>query len=120
MNKIKMEYEDLCFKILNSNSYKKIVSDVNSTKKQRQKYIDRFIKPISIQLKNYNIDTVPFGRPKHYYSIHKKIESKDKVVSELYDLVAVRIVVNKLEDCYVVLGIIHQLYTPIQKDLKII
>ena len=118
MNKIKMEYEDLCFKILNSNSYKKIVSDVNSTKKQRQKYIDRFIKPISIQLKNYNIDTIPFGRPKHYYSIHKKIESKDKVVSELYDLVAVRIIVNKLEDCYVVLGIIHQLYTPIQKRFK--
>ena len=118
MNKIKMEYEDLCFKILNSNSYKKIVSDVNSTKKQRQKYIDRFIKPISIQLKNYNIDTIPFGRPKHYYSIQKKIESKGKVVSELYDLVAVRIIVNKLEDCYIVLGIIHQLYTPIQKRFK--
>ena len=118
MNKIKMEYEDLCFKILNSNSYKKIVSDVNSTKKQRQKYIDRFIKPISIQLKKYNIDTIPFGRPKHYYSIQKKIESKGKVVSELYDLVAVRIIVNKLEDCYIVLGIIHQLYTPIQKRFK--
>ena len=118
MNKIKMEFEDLCFKILNSNSYKKIVSEVNSTKKQRQKYIDSFIKPIRIQLKNYKIDTIPFGRPKHYYSIHKKIENKGKVVSELYDLVAVRIIVNKLEDCYIVLGIIHQLYTPIQKRFK--
>ncbi len=118
MNIIKMEFEDLCFSILNSNSYKKIVSEVNSTKKQRQKYIDDFIKPISIQLKNYNIDTIPFGRPKHYYSIHKKIENKGKVIGELYDLIAVRIVVNKLEDCYVVLGIIHQLYTPIQKRFK--
>ena len=118
MNKIKMEFEDLCFGILNSNSYKKIVSEVNSTKKQRQKYIDEFIKPISIQLKNYNIDTIPFGRPKHYYSIHKKIESKGKVIGELYDLIAVRVIVNKLEDCYVVLGIIHQLYTPIQKRFK--
>ena len=118
MNKIKMEFEDLCFGILNSNSYKKIVSEVNSTKKQRQKYIDEFIKPISIQLKNYNIDTIPFGRPKHYYSIHKKIEIKGKVIGELYDLIAVRIIVNKLEDCYVVLGIIHQLYTPIQKRFK--
>ena len=118
MNKIKMEFEDLCFSILNSNSYKKIVSEVNSTKKQRQKYIDEFIKPISIQLKNYNIDTIPFGRPKHYYSIHKKIESKGKVIGELYDLIAVRVIVNKLEDCYVVLGIIHQLYTPIQKRFK--
>ena len=118
MNKIKMEFEDLCFGILNSNSYKKIVSEVNSTKKQRQKYIDEFIKPISIQLKNYNIDTIPFGRPKHYYSIHKKVESKGKVIGELYDLIAVRVIVNKLEDCYVVLGIIHQLYTPIQKRFK--
>ncbi len=118
MNKIKMEFEDLCFSILNSNSYNKIVSEVNSTKKQRQKYIDDFIKPISIQLKNYNIDTIPFGRPKHYYSIHKKIENKGKVISELYDLIAVRIIVNKLEDCYIVLGIIHQLYTPIQKRFK--
>ena len=118
MNKIKMEFEDLCFRILNSNSYEKIVSEVNSTKKQRQKYIDSFIKPISIQLKNYNIDTIPFGRPKHYYSIHKKMEDKGKVIGELYDLIAVRIVVNKLEDCYVVLGIIHQLYTPIQKRFK--
>ena len=118
MNIIKMEFEDLCFSILNSNSYKKIVSEVNSTKKQRQKYIDDFIKPISIQLKNYNIDTIPFGRPKHYYSIHKKIENKGKVIGELYDLIAVRIIVNKLEDCYVVLGIIHQLYTPIQKRFK--
>ena len=118
MNKIKMEFEDLCFNILNSNSYKRIVSEVNSTKKQRQIYIDAFIKPISIQLKNYNIDTIPFGRPKHYYSIHKKIENKGKVIGELYDLIAVRIIVNKLEDCYVVLGIIHQLYTPIQKRFK--
>ena len=118
MNKIKMEFEDLCFRILNSNSYKRIVSEVNSTKKQRQKYIDSFIKPIRIQLKNYKIDTIPFGRPKHYYSIYKKIENKRKVVSELYDLVAVRIIVNKLEDCYIVLGIIHQLYTPIQKRFK--
>ena len=118
MNKIKMEFEDLCFKILNSTSYQKIVSEVSSTKKQRQRYIDDFIKPISIQLKNYNIDTIPFGRPKHYYSIHKKMEDKGKVISELYDLIAVRIIVNKLEDCYVVLGIIHQLYTPIQKRFK--
>ena len=118
MNKIKMEFEDLCFKILNSTSYQKIVSEVSSTKKQRQRYIDDFIKPISIQLKNYNIDTIPFGRPKHYYSIHKKMEDKGKVISDLYDLIAVRIIVNKLEDCYVVLGIIHQLYTPIQKRFK--
>jgi GTP pyrophosphokinase len=118
MNKIKMEFEDLCFKILNSNSYKKIVSEVNSTKKERQKYIDDFIKPISIQLKNYNIKTSPFGRPKHYYSIHKKIENKGKVIGELYDLIAVRIIVDSLENCYVVLGIIHQLYTPIQNRFK--
>ena len=118
MNVIKMEFEDLCFKTLNQASYKKIRTDVNATKNQRQKFIDKFIKPIIPELKKYNIDAKPFGRAKHYFSIHKKVINKNKIVSELYDLMAIRIVVNKIEECYAVLGLIHQLYTPVQNRFK--
>ena len=118
MNIIKMEFEDLCFKILHTKTYKKIKKEVNATKKQRQNYIKTFILPIENELKKYKIDSKPYGRAKHYYSIFKKIKNKDKVVSELYDLMAIRIIVHKLEECYAVLGLVHQLYTPVQQRFK--
>ena len=85
MNVIKMEFEDLCFKTLNKISYEKIKKDVNATKKQRQKFINKFIEPILPELKKYNIKAEPYGRAKHYFSIYKKVINKDKIVSELYD-----------------------------------
>ena len=113
-----MEFEDLCFKTLNKISYDKIKKDVNATKKQRQKFINQFIEPILPELKKYNIKAEPYGRAKHYFSIYKKVIDKDKIVSELYDLMAIRIVVDKIEECYAVLGLVHQLYTPVQNRFK--
>ena len=118
MNIIKMEFEDLCFKTLHKAAYEKIINDVNATKKQREKYINKFIKPILPELKKYNINAEPYGRAKHYFSIYKKVINNDKIVGELYDLMAIRIVVNKIEECYAVLGLIHQLYTPVQNRFK--
>ena len=118
MNIIKMEFEDLCFKTLHKAAYEKIRNDVNATKKQREKYINKFIKPILPELKKYNINAEPYGRAKHYFSIYKKVINNDKIVGELYDLMAIRIVVNKIEECYAVLGLIHQLYTPVQNRFK--
>ena len=118
MNVIKMEFEDLCFKVLHSKTYQKIKKEVNATKQERQNYIIRFIKPIEKELKKYSINSKPFGRAKHYYSIFKKVKNQSKVVSELYDLMAIRIIVNKVEECYAVLGLIHQLYTPVQNRFK--
>ncbi len=118
MNIIKMEFEDLCFKVLENKAYNKIKKEVNATKKQREKYINQFINPIEKELNKYKITSKPLGRAKHYYSIHKKIINKGKVLSELYDLMAIRINVDKVEECYAVLGLIHQLYTPIQKRFK--
>ena len=118
MNIIKMEFEDLCFKTLHKAAYEKIRNDVNATKKQREKFINKFIKPILPELKKYNINAEPYGRAKHYFSIHKKVINNDKIVSELYDLMAIRVVVNKIEECYAVLGLIHQLYTPVQNRFK--
>lgn len=118
MNIIKMEFEDLCFKVLDKNSYNDIKKEVKATKNQRENYIEKFINPIQKELNKYKINTKPIGRAKHYYSIHKKIVNKGKVLSELYDLMAIRINVDKVEECYAVLGLVHQLYTPIQKRFK--
>ena len=118
MNIIKMEFEDLCFKVLDNKAYNDIKKEVSATKKQREKYINKFINPIENELNKYKIKSTPLGRAKHYYSIHKKIINKGKVLSELYDLMAIRINVDKVEECYAVLGLVHQLYTPIQKRFK--
>ena len=118
MNQLKMEFEDITFKILDKKNYSKIERKVKSTNKQRNKYIENFIKSINKQLINLNIDAQVFGRAKHYYSIYNKMNKRTLSFNELYDLLAIRIIVNKVEECYSVLGVIHQLFTPIQKKFK--
>ena len=118
MNQLKMEFEDITFKILDKKNYSKIERKVKSTNKQRNKYIENFVKSINKQLVDLNIDAEVFGRAKHYYSIYNKMNKRTLSFNELYDLLAIRIIVNKVEECYSVLGVIHQLFTPIQKKFK--
>jgi len=118
MNNLKMQYEDLTFYILDKKNYNSIQRQVKDSNKQRNKQINIFCNPIKKELKLLNIQSEVFGRAKHYYSIHKKMVNKTKSFSELYDLLAIRIIVNKTEECYSVLGIVHQLYTPIQHRFK--
>ena len=118
MNSLKMEYENLILKTMDSTAYNNIKSKVNSTMKSRNKYIDQFMKPVEKELKKFNIEADVFGRAKHYYSIFRKMESQGKTFSDLYDLFAIRIIVNRVEECYACLGIVHQLYTPIQERFK--
>ncbi len=118
MNNLKMEFEDLTFKALDSKNYKLIKKNVRSSDRQRNKQILNFCKPIENELKSYGIESNVFGRAKHYYSIYKKMVNQTKLFNELYDLLAIRIIVNKTEDCYTVLGIIHKIYTPIQHRFK--
>jgi len=118
MNQLKMEYEDITFKTLDKKNYLKIERKVKSTNKQRNKYIENFIKSINKQLIELNIHAKVFGRAKHYYSIYNKMNKRTLSFNELYDLLAIRIIVDKVEECYSVLGVIHQLFTPIQKKFK--
>jgi GTP pyrophosphokinase len=113
MNKLKMEYEDLTFQVLDSKSFKLMNRKIKATNKERNRYIDKFIKSINSELKRYNINAQVFGRAKHYYSIFNKMNLQTLKCNELYDLLAIRIIVNKIEECYTVLGIIHQKYTPV-------
>ena len=118
MNKLKMDYENLILKYTNKVAHNSIKRKVNATNKARNKYIDEFIKPIKKELDIFSIKGNVFGRAKHYYSIYRKMQSQSKKFDELYDLFAIRIIVDKIEECYAVLGIVHQLYTPMQERFK--
>tara|TARA_B100002051_G_C16740741_1_gene644154 strand:+ start:1976 stop:4171 length:2196 start_codon:yes stop_codon:yes gene_type:complete len=118
MNNVKIKMEDLVLKTLESEKYNYIKKKVNNTKKQRDKYIDNLIVPIKKDLKKNDIQASIFGRAKHYSSIIGKIEKRNKKFEEIYDLFAIRIIVDKVSDCYGALGIIHQVYSPFQERFK--
>ena len=118
MNSLKMDLENAILEITEKEAYDKIKSKINSTNRSRNKYINEFIAPINKELQNFNINSDVYGRAKHYYSIFRKMEIQGKKFGDLYDLFAIRVVVEKVEECYAVLGIVHQLYTPMQERFK--
>ena len=118
MNNVKTQMEDLVFKTLSPKKYNYIRKKVNNSKKDREKYIEKFIKPISKELAGFDISADIFGRSKHYSSIIGKMEKRSKKFEEIYDLFAIRIIVDKIDECYAALGVIHQKYNPFQERFK--
>ena len=118
MNNVKIKMEDLVLKILEPTKYNSIKRKVNNTKRDRDRYVDKLIKPISEEFKKSNIKSDIFGRAKHYSSIIGKMEKRNKRFEEIYDLFAIRIIVDKIPDCYAALGVIHQIYNPFQERFK--
>ena len=118
MNNIKMEMEDIIFSVLEPSNYKKIKNLVKANEKERKNYINSFIEPLNIELENFGVKFQILGRAKHFYSIHNKMRFKNITFSEIFDQFAIRIVVDKVKDCYMVLGMIHQKYTPLQDRFK--
>ncbi|MBT3179716.1 MAG: bifunctional (p)ppGpp synthetase/guanosine-3',5'-bis(diphosphate) 3'-pyrophosphohydrolase [Candidatus Marinimicrobia bacterium] len=118
MFSVKAQLEDIVFSILNPKAYKDLSSKIKSSKKQRDIFINGFIGPVDKELKNYNISPKVFGRSKSYASIHGKMIKRDTTFEEIYDLYAIRIIVDKIEQCYLALGIVHSLYNPIQGRFK--
>ena len=118
MNNVKMEMEDIIFSILERPNYKNIKNLVKANEKERKNYIDSFIEPLNNELKSFDIKFEILGRAKHFYSIHNKMRLKNITFSEIFDQFAIRIIVEKVKDCYMVLGLIHQKYTPLQDRFK--
>ena len=118
MNNIKMEMEDIIFSILEPANYKSIKNLVKANEKDRKNYINSFINPLNTELEEFNVKYEILGRAKHFYSIHNKMRTKNITFSEIFDQFAIRIIVEKVEDCYMVLGMIHQKYTPLQDRFK--
>ena len=118
MARIKWELEDISFRFLYPNDYYEIKELVNTKRREREEYTAKFIEKIKIELKKNNIKGEVTGRPKHLYSIYRKMNEKQKKFMDLYDLIAIRIIVEKKNECYNVLGIIHDLFIPVFDRFK--
>jgi GTP pyrophosphokinase len=118
MAKIKWELEDLAFKFLYPQEYKDIVSKVAASHDERQSLVDSFAAPLRQKLKQENIEATVIGRPKHFYSIYRKMIQRNKPFEEVYDLLALRVITGTIRDCYHALGVIHSMWKPIQERFK--
>lgn len=118
MSQIKSELEDISFRILYPAEYQEIKKEIDQKKKQREEYIEKRIEEIKKALKTENIECEIYGRPKHFYSIYKKMKIKNCKAEDLFDLLAIRIIVNSVKDCYTVLGIVHDMYKPMPGRFK--
>lgn len=116
IGQLKWELEDLAFKFLHPDTYKEIASDLGERRVDREKYIENFVSSLSSLLKNEGIESSVYGRPKHIYSIWKKMQKKHLKFSELYDVRAVRVLVSSIEECYAALGVIHSNFEHIAKE----
>ena len=115
---LKSHLEDLCLFYLEPEIYKKINSGIAERRGVREKFIREVKELITAKIKDYNIEAVIKGRHKHFYSIYSKMMDQNLSVDQVYDLVAFRVIVNTLKECYEVLGIIHSMWKPILGRFK--
>lgn len=115
---IKWELEDLCFRYQEPEKYYELAEMVSQKRREREAYINEIIETLTDSLKDSNIDFEISGRPKSLYSIYKKMIRNDIVFEEIYDLTAVRVLVDTIAECYAVLGKVHSLWKPIPNRIK--
>ena len=115
---LKWELEDLGFKYLYPEEYEELVKGIDRKRDERLKFIEKIMDDIRVELKNQKIDAEVTGRAKHLYSIHRKMKRDNKTLDQIYDLFALRIIVNSVKDCYAALGVVHELYSPMPGKFK--
>ena len=118
ISKIKTELDDLALKYSQPEVFFDLVNQINSRKTEREEFVQQIVDEVSTHMKNANIKADVNGRVKHFFSIYKKMVNQDKTVDQIYDLFAVRIIVDSVKDCYAALGVIHEMYTPIPGRFK--
>lgn len=118
MTKIKWELEDLCFKYLEPEAYEELEGQIHQKREEQESYIQRVLDTIRGKLEEAGITAFLDGRPKHFYSVHKKMIKQGKTLEQIFDLLAIRVIVDSVQECYTVLGIIHELYTPMPGRFK--
>ena len=118
ISKIKTELDDLSLKYLNPEAYYDLVDKIVVRKEIREEYIESLVDMVKKQVEEAGIQAEISGRAKHFFSIYKKIVNQDKTIDQIYDLFAIRVVVESVKDCYAVLGIMHEKYKPIPGRFK--
>ena len=115
---IKFEYEDIALKFLHPKEFEDLQKKVTLRKSQREETINEVIDEIKESLDDMDLKYEIYGRAKHFYSIYRKMKNQDKQIDEIFDLIAVRVLVDSVKDCYSVLGIVHTMWTPIPGRFK--
>lgn len=118
MSKIKWELEDLALRYIDPIAYYEIVDKISQKREEREQYITDIMEALRTKLDSLEIEAQVEGRAKHFYSIYRKMFIQNKGIDELYDLFAVRVIVNTITDCYTVLGMVHELYKPMPGRVK--
>jgi len=118
ISKIKWELEDLAFRYLEPEHYYDLVEKVAKKRQERENHINKMIGILKERLSAAGINAEIQGRPKHFYSIYKKMKDQNKTFEQIYDLTAVRVIVNTVKDCYGALGVVHTLWKPIPGRFK--
>ena len=118
ISKIKTELDDLALKYFQPEVFFDLVEQINTRKMEREEFVQQIVEEVSSHMVHANIKAQVSGRVKHFFSIYKKMVNQDKTVDQIYDLFAVRIIVDSVRDCYAALGVIHELYTPIPGRFK--
>ena len=118
ISKIKTELDDLSLKYLKPETFFDLVDQINARKTEREEFVQQIVDDVSGYMKEAEIPCEVNGRVKHFFSIYKKMVNQDKAVDQIYDLFAVRIIVESVKDCYAALGVIHEKYTPVPGRFK--
>ena len=118
ISKIKWELEDLAFSYSNKEQYQKLAKKLVLRRQQREDIVNKKIEMIRSELSEHGISGTIEGRPKHFYSIYRKMQAQNKPFEEIYDLTAIRIIVDDLKSCYGALGVVHTMWTPIPGRFK--
>ena len=118
ISKIKVELDDLSLKYLEPEAYYDLVEKIALRKNVREKYVQDIVDEVSEHISSAGIEAQIDGRVKHFFSIYKKMKNQHKTLDQIYDLFAVRIIVNSVKDCYAALGVIHEMYKPMPGRFK--
>ena len=118
ISKIKIELDDLALKYWKPEVYEQLKKDVEETKEDREAFVEDIVSEVKSHVAEAGIAAEVYGRVKHYFSIYKKMLNQDKTIDQIYDLFAVRIIVDSVKDCYAALGVIHEMYKPIPGRFK--
>ena len=118
ISKIKIELDDLSLKYLEPEIYKELAEKIALRKSEREAFVSNIIDAVAEKISDYAIDAQIDGRIKHFFSIYKKMKNQNKTLDQIYDLFAVRVLVEDVKDCYAVLGVLHEMYIPIPGRFK--